>query len=172
MCFDKSVKKKKKVKRQKWQNTNRQEQFRGQELFKEHDQREAGNPWSQNPNNWGPNGRILPPACMRGPRCNYLAAGVCSYFHPGVGVQNPQGQGQGGQGGHGKRVQGDWQDAQGGQQGFQGGQQRSIGDNQENQGGLKQKACRYNEDCWRVPYCPYKHYNEDFPQLPTNQRRI
>ena len=25
-------------------------------------------------------------------------------------------------------------------------------------------ACRYQRDCRRVPYCPFQHYNEDFPK--------
>ena len=27
--------------------------------------------------------------------------------------------------------------------------------------------CRYLEDCYRVPNCPFKHYEEDFPKLPS-----
>ena len=129
----------------------------------------------------GPGGR-MPTTCRRGPRCSYLAAGTCFYFHPGVGVQQPQDQGsQGGEGSR-QRGQGGRQWAQGGCQGVQGGHQGSQGDRQwsqggwklaqggrqrghANQGGQQQKACRYMEDCTRVPYCPYKHYNVDFPPL-------
>ena len=28
--------------------------------------------------------------CRNGPYCRYLAGGVCSFFHPGIGVQNPK----------------------------------------------------------------------------------
>ena len=27
--------------------------------------------------------------------------------------------------------------------------------------------CKFLEDCFRVPNCPFKHYDEDFPDLPT-----
>ena len=30
------------------------------------------------------------PFCMNGPGCGYLANSVCSFFHPGVGVQRPR----------------------------------------------------------------------------------
>ena len=29
-------------------------------------------------------------------------------------------------------------------------------------------VCRYMEDCWRVPRCPFSHYEQDFPQLQKN----
>ena len=48
-------------------------------------------------------------ACRRGRGCGYMAAGICSFFHPGVGVQKPREAGQGGrwgQQGHGGRGQG------------------------------------------------------------------
>ena len=35
----------------------------------------------------------------------------------------------------------------------------------------KTRACRYQEDCNRVPECPFSHYNEDFPQLGRNNNR-
>ena len=51
-------------------------------------------------------------ACRRGRECGYMAAGICSFYHQGVGVQKPREEGQGGrwgqqgpggrgQGGHG-----------------------------------------------------------------------
>ena len=33
------------------------------------------------------------PACKHGPQCFFLHKNRCSFFHPGVGVQNPEGQG-------------------------------------------------------------------------------
>ena len=32
-------------------------------------------------------------------------------------------------------------------------------------------VCRYLEDCNRVPYCPFRHYDEDFPESMGNQRK-
>ena len=124
-------------------------------------------------------------ACRRGPRCPYLASGTCLYFHPRARVPGWQGA-QGGrhwahgghqwpQGGHqwaqgGKQgAQGGWQGAQGGRQGAQGGRQGAQGGRQGAQGVFPQKACRDQEDCRRVPYCPFKHYNEDFPSMPDNE---
>ena len=30
------------------------------------------------------------PECRNGPRCRYMASGVCNFFHAGVGIQNPR----------------------------------------------------------------------------------
>ena len=35
----------------------------------------------------------------------------------------------------------------------------------------QRKACRYMEDCNRVPYCPFRHYNEDFPELRKSSNK-
>ena len=42
---------------------------------------------------------------------------------------------------------------------------------QQEQQSYQVRACRYMEDCERVPHCPFRHYNEDFPQAMTNQAR-
>ena len=144
-----------------------QEQTRQQQEQQPRQQlRGRGQPssWAQNSNNWGNK------ACTRGPGCHYLAAGTCFFFHPGSGVQNQgfkEGQGPSQRVHHGS--QGGRQGVQGGRQGVQGGRQGAQGAGQWTQ---KQKACIYNEDCRRVPYCPFKHYNEDFPQGLETQAKL
>ena len=85
--------------------------------------------------------------CRRGPSCSFKAAGACNFFHTGVGVQQP------------RSFQGGRKDAQV----SQGGRRQ--------EGGRKQIACRYQEDCYKVPYCPFSHYDEDFPPRGENPRR-
>ena len=48
-------------------------------------------------------------------------------------------------------------------------QQKHL-DQSDQQPPLK-KACRYMEDCNRVPNCPFQHYNVDFPQATRKQTR-
>jgi hypothetical protein len=76
------------------------------------------------------------PFCRNGPRCRYLAQGVCCFFHKGVGVQIEK-----------------TQNGQGGQQWNDEGQQPAG------------RWCKYLEDCNRVPNCPFIHAEEDFPSL-------
>ena len=77
------------------------------------------------------------PVCKNGRFCTFLARGVCSFFHGGVGVQKP-------------RVQLPEDQTNQSQNLFQ----------QENRG-----WCKYLEDCNKVPNCPFIHVKEDFPEL-------
>ena len=76
------------------------------------------------------------PNCRRGRRCSYLANGACRFFHYGVGVQ---------------------------QQHRGGVQERQMRSDQSNQSDIPQ--CKFGNDCFRAPYCPFYHYEEDFPKL-------
>ena len=78
------------------------------------------------------NQRNYTPECRNGSHCRYLSSGICSFFHPGVGVQRPKpeySQAKNGQG---------W--------------------------------CKYSENCFRIPNCPFIHSEEDFPQLPKTSK--
>ena len=86
---------------------------------------------------WGPNKRNIP-ACVNGPFCRFLRSGVCRFFHPAIGVQQPAEQRR-----CQPRYQQDWQ---------------------QNTGS---RWCRHLEDCTRIPNCPFSHYEEDFPKLPN-----
>ena len=87
--------------------------------------------------------------CRRGPRCSFMAAGACNFFHPGVRVQQP------------RRRQGGWRETQGAQGGWKENQGARGGCQEHNdreqptlrrqEGGQKQNACRYQEDCYKVP---------------------
>ena len=80
--------------------------------------------------------RVNIPLCSNGLSCRFLMSGVCRYFHPGIGVQHPT-----------------WQSQQQEQ-------------HQQEQYQKKGRWCRFLEDCWRVPNCPFTHYDQDFPKLP------
>ena len=77
------------------------------------------------------------PACKNGNFCTFLAKGVCSFFHRGVGVQKP-------------RIQLPVNQTNQNPTLFQ----------QETRG-----WCKYLEDCNKVPNCPFIHAKEDFPEL-------
>ena len=78
------------------------------------------------------------PECRNGPYCRYLASGSCSYFHRGVGVQNPR------------------------------YQSSNTSPQMADEPKTSKRWCRYMEDCHRVPECPFSHYDQDFPQLTKN----
>jgi hypothetical protein len=95
--------------------------------------------------------------CRNGQRCGYLANGVCSFFHPGVGVQQP-------------RFNNQSVNFVNNQNGF-GTNQRTPFNNEQSP-----RWCRWMEDCNRVPNCPFAHYEQDFPPMsknnpPENQRK-
>ena len=33
----------------------------------------------------------------------------------------------------------------------------------------QERWCRYPNDCWRLPFCTFLHYETDFPELPRRQ---
>ena len=77
------------------------------------------------------------PRCRNGNGCRYLANGVCSFFHEDIGVQNPRNQFPN----------------------HQSSQYQNLFQVQP------RRWCRFLEDCNRVPYCPFVHAAEDFPEL-------
>ena len=90
------------------------------------------------------------PLCRNGQRCGYLANGVCSFFHPGVGVLRPRLNSQSGP----RYVE---------------KQTRSRNNQKTSPNGEQfQRWCRYMEDCSRVPNCPFSHHEQDFPPLSKN----
>ena len=84
------------------------------------------------------------PHCRNGLRCGYFANGVCSFFHPGVGVQRPR---LSTSSGYKSSIN----------------QQMFENNHRQNRG-----WCRFLEDCTRVPNCPFIHHEEDFPPLGQN----
>ena len=82
------------------------------------------------------------PMCKNGFRCFFLANGVCSYFHRGIGVQKP------------KNL-------------FQ-EETMNQSPNLFQQPG--RRWCKYLKDCFSVPNCPFIHANEDFPELSQTTR--
>ena len=97
-------------------------------------------------------------ACRRGRECVYLAAGVCNFFHPRVGVQAPRQRGQGRpQGGQSWR-QGGQEEGQGRRQGAQGGRQEGP----QGGGGAINRPCKFGARCWAKP-CRFNH--GDFSQM-------
>ena len=76
------------------------------------------------------------PVCRNGLTCKYLARGACRYFHQKLGGSN------------------------------RGSQYTFYQQNQQYHQKPRQKWCRYLENCNRVPECIFKHYEEDFPELP------
>ena len=83
------------------------------------------------------------PVCRNGSTCRYLANGCCTFFHTGVGVQNPRNQ-------------------------YSKPQHPNNHQNQTKKNGSSRGWCRYMEECNRVPSCPFTHYEEDFPPLGRN----
>ena len=75
----------------------------------------------------------LAPKCRNGIHCRFLRSGVCSFFHPGIGVQKPE--------------------------------QEYLTENQE-----EEVWCKYSENCFKIPNSPFIHSNQDFPQLPKNNK--
>ena len=88
------------------------------------------------------------PMCRNGQRCGYLANGVCSFFHHGVGVQRPRFNNQS----------------------VNSFQNNGFSTNQRAQSNNEQPSrwCRWMEDCNRVPNCPFVHYDQDFPPMSKN----
>ena len=87
------------------------------------------------------------PLCRNGPRCPYLANGVCSFYHNGIGVQRPRFQNQ---------------------SGFRNLNNRRMFSSNLYNSEQYNKWCELMEDCDRVPNCPFSHYEQDFPKLRKN----
>ena len=79
------------------------------------------------------------PVCRNGPQCRYLTTGGCKYYHSRYNNQQNLNN-----------------EAQKPQQFYKGVNNRTF------QG---RSWCRFLEDCYRVPNCAYKHYEENFPKL-------
>ena len=79
------------------------------------------------------------PDCRNGRGCAYLARGTCRYFHRGVGVQQS-----------GYKQQNN--------QTFKLLNRKTISRN-------NWSVVQILEDCRKVPYCSFIHYEEDFPKL-------
>ena len=139
------------------------------------------------------------PACKNGSSCDWLGKGICSFFHPQVGVQKPRTKND--------RQDGSWQESRrpvrhqelrrlggnqeargpGGRQesrslgGWQQRQSRNQTQQSRQQGNQSDREmCRFDGRCERIPNCPYIHSMEDFPPLlrrgqvsrrNSNQRR-
>ena len=139
------------------------------------------------------------PACRNGSDCDWLKRGICSYYHPRVGVQktwvNKKASNEGGQvsrsqgsrqevgirgprqesrsQGHRqeRRSQGPRQEgrSQGSRQGG-----RSQGPRQESRG-LAQPdrlPCKFDGRCERIPNCPWIHSLEDFPPIQRRSNNV
>ena len=87
------------------------------------------------------------PACGNGSSCDWLRKGVCSYFHPRVGVQKPWARKDG-------RQKTQSQDRQQGQP--------SRNQAQTNRQ-ITRIPCRFDGRCEKIPNCPFIHSLQDFP---------
>ena len=83
------------------------------------------------------------PFCRNGFRCKYLAQGVCSFFHKGVGVQMPK---------------------------FQSEPEKNQESNQFHNQHQQNRWCKYQGDCFQLPECPFMHAEEDFPELTKSNQ--
>ena len=89
------------------------------------------------------------PACGNGASCEWLLKGVCSFFHPRVGVQKPWA-------GKDGRQKARSQDRRQGQ---------SIPNRNQAQPNrqLGRIPCRFDGRCEKIPNCPFLHSLQDFP---------
>ena len=114
------------------------------------------------------NDKPVIPECRNGAQCHYLKRGACVFSHWGAGGQKRN------QRAH-KTSSGSTKECRKGAdcEYFQRGickfnhRKRGNQSNRYNQSYNGRSWCKFLEDCFRVPNCSFKHYDEDFPELPT-----